>query len=309
MNDVDDNVLDCIFRKCTTKTLARLQCTCRRFRDISRYVGSTRGIQLSCTPYTFDRRIEWATSDKDRADRVFKFVSYRVPLWRIPLHSLENLETVSIRRVRVHYRNIWKLDCLPKLKNLDIHRLTRGLEEPDRFLVSTLPSSLERVSLVFDDMWNAVVVNDCSAIKHLSIRCIRGLYLRQCYILVHALGDLETLVLRGSDRVGVHLLPDTQSPIRKLVVESPSSTFAGHFLRMVGPHTSSVEMILPRVRELHWTLPLVRKMVLQAYSVVLETENPGALEVLVAYARWITLSHPLTRAKTYFVGTVIHGLG
>jgi len=219
---------------------------------------------------------------------------------------MENLEIVSIRRVRVHYRNIWKLNCLPKLKRLDIQRLTRGMDEPDRFLISALPSTLEHVSLVFDDMWNAVVMNRCNNIKHLSIRCIRGLYLRQCYILVHTLGQLETLVLRGSDRVGVHLLPDTQSHIRKLVIESPSSTFAGHFFRMVGPYTTSVEIIAPRVRELHWTIPLVRKMVLQAHSIVLETEYTGQLEVLVAYARWITLSHPLTEnIKTYYVGTII----
>lgn len=286
LDELDDHVLECILSKCTSKTVATLACVSRRFAPLVKRRMQQHGICMSITNTTIRKRMAYC--HKHNAD-VRTLYCRRIPLWKLALApTFQRLEVLILKRTTVDLRSILRLQALRNLKRLEVQVLTRDIDQQDRLLISYFPETCVQLRVVVDDMWNAVIVDDCMNIRNLEIVCRKTGYLRQTYVIVYDIKGLERLCIRAHDRIGVHGIEDA-SDIRTLIIHCGSIRMCRSLYKLIGPRSKHVEFLLPRVNVLVWDIQYksIEYMKLMASQIILKTLGEG-VRYLHLYGKYIS---------------------
>jgi hypothetical protein len=288
LDKCDDYVLECILRYCPSKTLARLSCVSRRFAPLIRRRICEFGLCMQMSPETQHSRTTWC---RQYIPYVKVLYCTKISLWRLPIvQSCENLEVLILKRANINVSSIIRLQHLTKLQRLEVHTLTRGIDQDDRLYISLLPKSCTHVRLVVDDMWHAVVVNRCNNIRNLEITCLETKYARlsQPLVIIHDIKGLQRLSVTCHNRISIsNSMP--QSEIKTLVIRCDALRMCRALYKLIGPQTRHIELLLPKVNVLVWDIgyKCIRYLKLMASEVMIETIAP-CLRQLHVYGKYVS---------------------
>ena len=200
--ELPDEILDVILKKCSAQTIALASCISKTWRE----AGRRASLNVLITPATCDTIIAWLAKD-NRAARVTKLSLRRLHLtphtprawrWAGPPGCDDvyaNLQDLSVKFCRV-WTPLMYIGCLARLETIHLGRIKRYGNTDSTFRTSGLPRSLKAATLLFDDSWRTVSIEDVpDALVSLKIAAPYGIGLRTPEIVVHSFGHLKKLYL------------------------------------------------------------------------------------------------------------------
>jgi hypothetical protein len=151
MNQLPNDALDIVFSHLAARDIARAECACRAFRE----AGQRADLQIHAVPRTEDALLEWASQRPSKVTRVAmrRLRNVWLSQWAFPrVQSMQALYS----RIILGDTFVW-----PRmLRRLELGRLTRHSHfDPETFRLSSLPETLQSVSLTFDSTWHRVIVD------------------------------------------------------------------------------------------------------------------------------------------------------
>lgn len=242
LTDFDDHILSCIFQRCTTRSLACLSATCRRFRDEIPYAIRMFGLHVHIREGAYCDMMKWTLPYRQY---ITTLSTRKIPMHMIPWFSLRNLQTLRLSGVRVLVDDVERLlGHLPRLTALTISTIVSTETEDEivplrrRYRVldmGCLPPSLESVVLRFS--MPRVSVRALPSWKHLHVHCAGN-----CIVILEDLGRLESLFVYGS----VILTECPQcTTLKRATFDSPEMLLYGHLMDVLPKRMETLSLLLP----------------------------------------------------------------
>lgn len=231
-----EDVLRCIFARCSAKTVAVLECTCRVFRS----VGKQTPVQLHVTQANEDRIFTWATGRT-----VTKMTTRRVGrLLRLP----ETLLVLDSMYAKVSMPHLGGMRYLQRLR---LHHVrmpeVSGTPRYPVFKMSSLPDSLVDVDIVFDATCRRVDVDGTKKIRVLSLATYppKPGFPRQPDILVTRV-DNDVVKLSLSTRGGITVACQMHTDVECAKIECEDNRDPRSVMKLFGPALDTLVLVMPR---------------------------------------------------------------